>query len=65
MATHRMLACCAAAIGLAASGYPQNPALAAAYTQTNLVSDIPGLAANTDPNLVNPWGMSFSATSPF
>jgi uncharacterized protein (TIGR03118 family) len=35
------------------------------YTQTNLVSDIPGLAAHTDPNLVNPWGISFSATSPF
>ena len=35
------------------------------YTQTNLVSDIPGLAANTDPNLKNPWGVSFSATSPF
>jgi uncharacterized protein (TIGR03118 family) len=24
--------------------------------QTNLVSDIPGLAAHTDPNLHNPWG---------
>lgn len=35
------------------------------YTQTNLASDIPGLAANLDPNLKNPWGMSFSATSPF
>ena len=35
------------------------------YTQTNLVSDIPGLAANTDANLKNPWGVSFSATSPF
>jgi uncharacterized protein (TIGR03118 family) len=35
------------------------------YTQTNLVSDIPGKAANTDPNLKNPWGVSFSATSPF
>jgi uncharacterized protein (TIGR03118 family) len=35
------------------------------YTQTNLVSNVPGLAANTDPNLVNPWGVSFSATSPF
>src|SRR3954471_69732 len=33
--------------------------------QTNLVSNIPGLAANTDPNLVNPWGVAFSATSPF
>ena len=36
-----------------------------AYQQTNLVSDIPGLAANTDPNLVNPWGMASSNTSPF
>lgn len=35
------------------------------FTQTNLVSDIPGLAATTDPNLVNPWGVSFSPTSPF
>ena len=35
------------------------------YTQTNLVSDIPGLAAHTDPNLVNPWGISFSPMSPF
>src|SRR5215831_18913925 len=35
------------------------------YFQTNLVSDIPGMAANTDPNLQNPWGISFGATSPF
>jgi uncharacterized protein (TIGR03118 family) len=40
-------------------------AAAAQYVQTNLVSDIPGLAANTDPQLKNPWGTSFSATSPF
>jgi uncharacterized protein (TIGR03118 family) len=38
---------------------------ATVFTQTNLVSDVPGLAANTDPHLVNPWGLSFSATSPF
>src|SRR6185436_857745 len=36
-----------------------------AFFQTNLASDVPGLAANLDPNLKNPWGMSFSATSPF
>src|SRR3954469_14192884 len=36
-----------------------------AYAQINLVSSVPGLAANTDPNLKNPWGMSYSATSPF
>jgi uncharacterized protein (TIGR03118 family) len=35
------------------------------YSQTNLVSDIQGMAANTDPNLKNPWGVAFSATSPF
>jgi len=35
------------------------------FTQTNLVSDVPGLANTTDPNLMNPWGVSFSATSPF
>ncbi len=36
-----------------------------AYVQHNLVSDIPKLADFTDPNLVNPWGISFSATGPF
>jgi uncharacterized protein (TIGR03118 family) len=35
------------------------------YKQTNLVSDLPGMAAATDPNLVNPWGMSRSSTSPW
>jgi len=35
------------------------------YAQHNLVSDIPGLADQTDPNLVNPWGISMSSTSPF
>ena len=35
------------------------------FSQQNLVSDIPGLAAWTDPNLVNPWGVAFSPTSPF
>ncbi len=33
------------------------------YTQTNLVSDQLGLATSTDPNLVNPWGLSRSSTS--
>ena len=35
------------------------------YTQTNLVSNIPGMATVTDPNLVNPWGMSRSSGSPW
>ena len=33
--------------------------------QTNLVSDLPGVAAVTDPNLVNSWGISESTASPF
>lgn len=36
-----------------------------AYRQTNLVSDLPGVALLQDTNLVNAWGISFSATSPF
>ena len=35
------------------------------YLQTNLVADTPGIAAVTDPNLVNPWGLSRSSTSPW
>ncbi|HEY3741721.1 MAG TPA: TIGR03118 family protein [Bryobacteraceae bacterium] len=34
------------------------------FTQTNLVADVAGAAANTDPNLVGTWGMSSSPTSP-
>jgi uncharacterized protein (TIGR03118 family) len=39
--------------------------LSANVLQTNLVSDLPGVAAVTDPNLTNPWGITESATSPF
>jgi uncharacterized protein (TIGR03118 family) len=35
------------------------------YEQTNLVSDVAGLAAATDANLVNPWGLSRSAAGPW
>jgi len=46
-------------IGSSASGQSPNE-----FTQTNLISDIPGVARVTDPNLVNPWGQATSATSP-
>ncbi|HEY1260885.1 MAG TPA: TIGR03118 family protein [Stellaceae bacterium] len=36
----------------------------AGYVQTDLVSDIAGLAQLTEPELHNPWGMSHSPTSP-
>jgi uncharacterized protein (TIGR03118 family) len=53
--------------GLFGSLAPVYPSATAgvSYLQSNLVSDVPGFAAVTDTNLVNPWGLSFSATSPF
>jgi uncharacterized protein (TIGR03118 family) len=35
------------------------------YTQTNLVADQPGKALQTDPNLVNPWGVAFFPSGAF
>jgi uncharacterized protein (TIGR03118 family) len=34
------------------------------FNTTLLASDIPGLAAVTDPGLINPWGLSASGSSP-
>jgi uncharacterized protein (TIGR03118 family) len=39
------------------------PLVAPTFTQTNLVSDIPGIAKTTDPNLANPWGMALGLNS--
>jgi uncharacterized protein (TIGR03118 family) len=36
-----------------------------AYIQHNLVSDQPGMADLTDPNLINAWDIATNATSPF
>jgi uncharacterized protein (TIGR03118 family) len=47
---------------LAASAAPVSASTL--FHQTNLVSDVPGLAMVTDPNLVNAWGISESSTSP-
>jgi uncharacterized protein (TIGR03118 family) len=54
-----------AAIALGALCLGTLDAAASPYVQSNLVSDIPGLATITDPALVNSWGVSHSATSPF
>ena len=35
------------------------------YTQVNLVANTPGVAPVTDPNLVNPWGISRTSSSPW
>jgi uncharacterized protein (TIGR03118 family) len=50
----------AAAIWLGAPGANAGP-----YTQTNLVSNLPGLAAVTDPDLKNSWGVSHGPGTPF
>jgi uncharacterized protein (TIGR03118 family) len=57
------LVCAGAVVAVFLSG--STPCSANTFTQTNLVSDIPGEAAVTDPNLINPWGVSFVGPSPF
>lgn len=56
----RRLTTCALPLLLGAS----SSLFASTFFQTNLVSDIPGMASVTDSNLKDPWGMSFSGTSP-
>jgi uncharacterized protein (TIGR03118 family) len=45
-------------------GLPQAAPKANRFDQINAVSDLPGLAPITDPQLVNPWGLALSPTSP-
>jgi uncharacterized protein (TIGR03118 family) len=52
-------------LGVALPAAAQNPNAQNLYTVHNLVSDIPGEAALTDPDLVNGWGISHSAGSPW
>jgi uncharacterized protein (TIGR03118 family) len=54
----------AVSVGLGLSVSMANATVMAPYFQTNLVSDISGLARVTDTNLQNPWGVSESAVSP-
>ncbi len=54
----------AAVVGLAAVGWgavSAPPAAARGYAQVSLVADTPGMAAHTDPHLLNAWGMTFDA----
>src|SRR5438552_14138195 len=43
--------------------FPATAMAGTTFIQTNLVSDIPGMAQRTDPNLVNPWGMTLGTNS--
>ena len=44
---------------------PLRAAERTSFSMVPLVSDQPGVAPNTDPNLVNAWGLTSSATSPW
>src|SRR5260370_11646339 len=50
------------AVVLAISALSATFTRADSYSWTNLQSDIPGVATHTDPNLVNPWGMTASSS---
>src|SRR5262249_47814647 len=41
------------------------PCRAQFFAQTNLASNVSGLAAHRDASLQNPWGMSFGPATPF
>lgn len=64
ISSHRLTRSFASTL-LALLGAASASPVGAAYVQTNLVSDIPNLAASTDPSLKNPWGIASSPTSPF
>jgi uncharacterized protein (TIGR03118 family) len=67
-ATPRTRRACGAAlvVGLGVLGAAQaaEARAANAYTRTNLVSDQPGHARITDPNLVNAWGLAAGPSTP-
>ncbi|MGZ4609636.1 MAG: TIGR03118 family protein [Actinomycetes bacterium] len=51
------------ALALAVAAGPADAA-GSTYRRTNLVSDVPGRAQVTDPNLVNAWGASYGPGTP-
>jgi uncharacterized protein (TIGR03118 family) len=55
----------AASVGLGLSASTAEAAAVFPYSQTNLVSNLSGVAPVLDSNLQNPWGVSESAASPF
>jgi uncharacterized protein (TIGR03118 family) len=62
LATAAVVSAFGAVAAFAATGSAAQPN---AYVVTNLTSNVPGAAANTDPNLVNAWGLAASSTSPW
>ena len=63
---HRALLVMALVLGAAVvAASPLTAAERNSYTVTALVSDQPGVAANTDPNLVNAWGLTSGPMTPW
>jgi uncharacterized protein (TIGR03118 family) len=63
---HRALLVMALVLGAAVvAASPLTAAERNSYTVTALVSDQPGVAAHTDPNLVNAWGLTSGPTTPW
>lgn len=52
-------------VGLLCLALAGSLSAANSYLVHNLVADLPNIADHVDPNLVNPWGIAESATSPF
>lgn len=65
--TRRLLTLCMClGFVIAIAGHAHAKSKGTGYAQTNLISDIPGLAQVTDPTLLNPWGLAFfPGMSPF
>jgi uncharacterized protein (TIGR03118 family) len=65
----RRIAVLCSAVAVAATMASASPVQAASmansYHVIRLVSDEPGVAQHTDPNLVNAWGLAASSTSPW
>lgn len=53
----------AAALEITPRIFSESDATTPTFTQTNLVSDVAGMAKSRDPNLVNPWGMALGVNS--
>ena len=58
-------ACLSTALGIGALALQAFPAQASLYNVKNLVSDGIVPAVTIDPNLINPWGISYAPTGPF
>jgi uncharacterized protein (TIGR03118 family) len=63
--THRHLPALLGSAALAAVALAAPSAHAITFDVINLASDGSVPAAHTDPNLVNPWGVSYAPTGPF